>query len=108
MLHDGTPSNEMLILNYTKGDKLHIIGPKWYCKTTLLEKIANRKEQGVTIQDGITVGYYRQDFSTLDFDKTAYQELKYSSDSMISSLNELLRSMLLGNRTTQRKDRHVI
>lgn len=75
VLHDGKPVRRNVHIELRKGDKLHITGPNGIGKTTLLEKIANRKEKGVTIKDGIEVGYYRQDFSTLDFEKSAYQEL---------------------------------
>jgi ATP-binding cassette subfamily F protein 3 len=75
ILHDGKPIKRNVSLELRKGDKLHITGPNGIGKTTLLEKIAKRKEKGVEVQDGITVGYYRQDFSTLDFNKTTYQEL---------------------------------
>lgn len=98
VLHDGTPVKRNVDIELRKGDKLHIIGPNGIGKTTLLEKIANRKEQGVTIQDGIIVGYYRQDFSTLDFDKTAYQELakvlKRLDDQLV---RRTAASMLLGS-----------
>ena len=77
VLHDGKKVIRNADVELRKGDKLHIIGPNGVGKTTLLEKIANRKEKGVMIQDGIIVGYYRQDFSTLDFEKTAYQELAH-------------------------------
>jgi ATP-binding cassette subfamily F protein 3 len=97
VLHDGEPVKRNVDIELRKGDKLHIIGPNGIGKTTLLEKIAKRKETGVTIQDGITVGYYRQDFSTLDFDKTAYQELagvlKKLDDQL---LRRTAASMLLG------------
>jgi ATP-binding cassette subfamily F protein 3 len=75
VLHDGKPVTRKVSLELRKGDKLHIIGPNGIGKTTLLEKIAKRTEKGVKVQDGITIGYYRQDFSTLDFEKTSYQEL---------------------------------
>ncbi|MDQ5962882.1 MAG: transporter protein, partial [Patescibacteria group bacterium] len=75
VLHNGKPVRRKISLELRKGDKLHITGPNGIGKTTLLEKIAKRTEKGVTVQDGITIGYYRQDFSTLDFDKSAYQEL---------------------------------
>jgi ATP-binding cassette subfamily F protein 3 len=98
VLHDGKPVKRKVSLELRKGDKLHIIGPNGIGKTTLLEKIANRKEKGVTVQDGITVGYYRQDFSTLDFNKTAYEELatilKRLDDQL---LRRTAASMLLGN-----------
>lgn len=77
VLHDGEPVQRNVDIELRKGDKLHITGPNGIGKTTLLEKIAKRVEKGVTIQEGIHVGYYRQDFSTLDFNKTAYQELAH-------------------------------
>ncbi|MFA6608818.1 MAG: ATP-binding cassette domain-containing protein [Candidatus Paceibacterota bacterium] len=97
VLHDGKPVTRKVSVELRKGDKLHITGPNGIGKTTLLEKIAKRNEKGVAIQDGITVGYYRQDFSTLDFDKTAYQELakvlKRLDDQL---LRRTAASMLLG------------
>lgn len=63
-----------------KGDKLQIIGPNGIGKTTLLEKIAKRNVEGVEIKPGIKIGYYRQDFSTLDFNMTALDALKEAYD----------------------------
>lgn len=63
-----------------KGDKLQIIGPNGIGKTTLLEKIAKRNVEGVEIKEGIKIGYYRQDFSTLDFNMTALDALKEAYD----------------------------
>ena len=97
VLHDGNPVKRKVSVELRKGDKLHITGPNGIGKTTLLEKIAKRAEKGVTIQDGILVGYYRQDFSTLDFEKSAYQELakvlKRLDDQL---LRKTAASMLLG------------
>lgn len=97
VLHDGKPVKRNVSVELRKGDKLHITGPNGIGKTTLLEKIANRKEKGVSIKDGITVGYYRQDFSTLDFSKSPYQELakifKRLDDQLLRSVAA---SMLLG------------
>lgn len=104
VLHDGKPVKRNVDVELRKGDKLHIIGPNGIGKTTLLEKIAKRNEKGVTIQDGINVGYYRQDFSTLDFDKSAYQELakvlKKLDDQL---LRKTAASMLLTNEQLQSK-----
>ena len=58
-----------------KGDKLQIVGPNGIGKTTLLERIANKKAIGVKIKEAINIGYYRQDFTTLDFNNSSYQEL---------------------------------
>lgn len=97
VLHHGEPVKRSVSVELRKGDKLHIIGPNGIGKTTLLEKIAKRNEKGVMIQDGITVGYYRQDFSTLDFEKSSYQELskvlKRLDDQL---LRKTAASMLLG------------
>lgn len=104
VLHDGVPVKRNVKIDLRKGDKLHIIGPNGIGKTTLLEKIAKRTEKGVAIQDGIRVGYYRQDFSTLDFDKSAYQELaqvlKRLDDQL---LRKTAASMLLGSEQLQAK-----
>ncbi len=54
---------------------LLLSGPNGIGKSTLLEKIVNSSE-GVTIVDGIRVGYYRQDFSMMDFNDTVYQSLE--------------------------------
>ncbi|HRH26177.1 MAG TPA: ABC-F family ATP-binding cassette domain-containing protein [Candidatus Paceibacterota bacterium] len=54
---------------------LLLSGPNGIGKTTLLESIANGTAEGAKIQPGIRVGYYRQDFSTLNFEDTVYQSL---------------------------------
>jgi ATP-binding cassette subfamily F protein 3 len=97
VLHDNRPVTRNVSVELRKGDKLHIIGPNGIGKTTLLEKIAKQKEKGVLIQDGIRVGYYRQDFSTLDFDKSAYQELAQVLKKLDDQLlRKVAASMLLG------------
>jgi ATP-binding cassette subfamily F protein 3 len=63
-----------------KGDKLQIIGPNGIGKTTLLEHIARNSAKGVEIKPGTKIGYYRQDFSTLDFQMTALDALKEAYD----------------------------
>jgi ATPase subunit of ABC transporter with duplicated ATPase domains len=50
-------------------------GPNGIGKTTLLEKLATGKAKGEHIVEGIRVGYYRQDFSTLNFEDTVYDSL---------------------------------
>lgn len=82
ILKDGE-SKEIKIkkIELRKGDKLQILGPNGIGKTTLLENIANRKSAGIKIKEKnnigeeIKIGYYRQDFTTLDFEKNAYDQL---------------------------------
>jgi ATP-binding cassette subfamily F protein 3 len=58
-----------------KGNHLLLKGPNGIGKTTLLESIANGTAKGAAIAPGVKVGYYRQDFSTLNFEDTVYQSL---------------------------------
>jgi ATP-binding cassette subfamily F protein 3 len=62
-----------------KGDKLQIIGPNGIGKTTLLEKLAKHNIDGQKTFAGLEIGYYRQDFSTLDFNKTVRESLLEAS-----------------------------
>ena len=57
--------------------KQHLLlaGPNGIGKSTLLEKIVNGAE-GAVITEGVRVGYYRQDFSMMDFNDTVYQSLE--------------------------------
>lgn len=58
-----------------KNFHLLLAGPNGIGKSTLLQSIADGTAKGAELQKGVRIGYYRQDFSNLDFDKTVYQEL---------------------------------
>ncbi|MEO8581431.1 MAG: ATP-binding cassette domain-containing protein [Patescibacteria group bacterium] len=58
-----------------KNDHLLISGPNGIGKSTLIESLATGTAEGATISSGVTVGYYRQDFSTLNFDDTVRESL---------------------------------
>ena len=59
-----------------KNRHLLLAGPNGIGKSTLLEALASGKAKGAQITAGVTVGYYRQDFSTLNFEDTVYQSLQ--------------------------------
>jgi ATP-binding cassette subfamily F protein 3 len=59
-----------------KNNHLLLRGPNGIGKSTLLESIARGTSKGAVISSGVKVGYYRQDFSTLDFSKTVYEALE--------------------------------
>jgi ATP-binding cassette subfamily F protein 3 len=65
-----------------KKEHLLLSGPNGIGKTTLLEALAKRHAKGEDIAKDIRIGYYRQDFSTLDFEKTAYETLNEFSTTM--------------------------
>ena len=58
-----------------KRNHLLLRGPNGIGKSTLLESIAKREAVGSVIGTKVKVGYYRQDFSTLDFTQSVKQAL---------------------------------
>lgn len=58
-----------------KNTHLLLQGPNGIGKTTLLERLASGHADGEKVKEGIRIGYYRQDFSTLNFEDTVYQSL---------------------------------
>jgi len=58
-----------------KNQHLLLKGPNGIGKSTLLEAVAHGSAKGSAILSGTTVGYYRQDFSTLNFEDTVYDSL---------------------------------
>lgn len=59
-----------------KNQHLLLRGPNGIGKSTLLEHIARGTAEGAGIAPGTKVGYYRQDFSTLDFNATVMSALR--------------------------------
>jgi ATP-binding cassette subfamily F protein 3 len=56
-----------------RGQHMQILGPNGIGKTTLLESLASGHATGEKVAEGVKIGYYRQDFSNLDFDQTVFQ-----------------------------------
>lgn len=56
-----------------KNKHLLIKGPNGIGKSTLIESLARGTARGIVISPGVRIGYYRQDFSTLDFNDTVYE-----------------------------------
>ena len=62
-------------LSLRKNQHLLLTGPNGIGKSTFLESLAQGMAKGVEIAPGILIGYYRQDFSTLNFEDTVYESL---------------------------------
>ncbi len=62
-------------VSLNKNNHLLLQGPNGIGKTTLLERLASGHADGEKVKEGIRIGYYRQDFSTLNFEDTVYQSL---------------------------------
>lgn len=58
-----------------KNQHLLLSGPNGIGKSTLLESLAAGTALGAEITEGVKIGYYRQDFSTLNFEDTVYESL---------------------------------
>lgn len=80
-------------ISLKKNNRLQLVGPNGIGKTTLLESLASGRGEGVSITSGVVVGYYRQDFSTLNFEDTVYESL---SSVMEGRNEEFLRSTAAG------------
>lgn len=76
-----------------RGMHLQIVGPNGIGKTTLLESLAGGTATGEEVTAGVKIGYYRQDFSNLDFSKSVSETLM---DSMKKKLEEDMRSIAAG------------
>ncbi|MBP6881603.1 MAG: ABC-F family ATP-binding cassette domain-containing protein [Candidatus Pacebacteria bacterium] len=93
VIRDHEPKQAECELVLKRGEHLQIVGPNGIGKTTLLESLAGGHATGEHITPGVKIGYYRQDFSNLDFDKTVFETLM---DSMKRKLEEDMRSIAAG------------
>jgi len=75
IIRGDKPQQKKVDISLRKKQRLLLSGPNGVGKTTLLEALASGVASGARIVAGVRVGYYRQDFSTLDFDKTVYDTL---------------------------------
>ena len=71
--HQPTIKKANIVLK--RGDHIQFIGPNGIGKTTLLETFASQNSSINGIPQGVRIGYYRQDFSNLDFEKTPMEIL---------------------------------
>ena len=70
-----------------------LYGPRRVGKTTLLESLASGHADGEKVTKGVKIGYYRQDFSNLDFDQTVFDCLM---SVMSKKIEEDMRSVAAG------------
>lgn len=90
VIKNHKPVEKKVHIALRKKQHLLLQGPNGIGKSTLLESLANGTAKGATITPGVRVGYYRQDFSTLNFEDTVYQSL---AGVMVKVDEEKLRSV---------------
>lgn len=88
ILKNGNIKNVPAGIKLRKNKHLLLSGPNGIGKSTLLESLASGNAEGSKIQDEIRVGYYRQDFSTLNFDETVYKSLADVSFAVTGKIDE--------------------
>ena len=93
VMKNHKPTAKKVRVSIKKNQHLLLSGPNGIGKTTLLESLASGNAQGAKIAEGIKVGYYRQDFSTLNFEDTVFDSL---SSVMKGTDEEKLRSVASG------------
>lgn len=75
IMQNGKAAEKPVRILLRKNNHLLITGPNGIGKTTLLEMIAHKKSAGEIVLEGVRIGYYRQDFTTLDFESTVFDAL---------------------------------
>jgi ATPase subunit of ABC transporter with duplicated ATPase domains len=93
VMKNHEPEEKKVKVSLKKNQHLLLRGPNGIGKTTLLESLANGKVKGANISEGVKIGYYRQDFSNLDFESTVFDSL---SQAMEGKDEERLRSVAAG------------
>ena len=90
---NGKEAYRSVRISLRKGDHLLLSGPNGIGKSTLLESIVSRNAKGITVNPDVKIGYYRQDFSTLNFEETVQDSLV---NAFTGITNEKLRSLAAG------------
>jgi len=75
VIKEHEPVHVPINLILRKNKHLLIAGPNGIGKSTLLRTLAEGTDPGAQITKGVKVGYYRQDFSGLNMEETAYASL---------------------------------
>lgn len=93
MIKNHKPVSRKCDVVLRKKQHLLLTGPNGIGKSTLLEQLASGEAKGAVITEGIRVGYYRQDFSTLNFEDTVREALFSVMDQHVE---ETMRSVAAG------------
>jgi ATPase subunit of ABC transporter with duplicated ATPase domains len=75
IVHGGKSVKKAVSISLRRRQKLLVKGPNGIGKSSFLDALASGTAKGATILEGISIGYYKQDFAGLDFSKTVYDTL---------------------------------
>lgn len=74
-LKHGKVAKKEVDITVRKGSHVLVSGPNGIGKSTFLDALVRKAAEGVIIADEIVLGYYKQDFSMLDFSQIALNSL---------------------------------
>lgn len=75
VMKNHKPVTRKANISLRKNSHLLLSGPNGIGKSTLLEALSRGASSGVSVAPNVRIGYYRQDFSTLNFEDTVYSSL---------------------------------
>ncbi len=75
VIKNHKPKAHKVALRLRKNQHLLLKGPNGIGKSTLLQSIVDRTAEGVEVAPDVRIGYYRQDFSMLNFDQSVFDSL---------------------------------
>ncbi len=98
VIKNHTPTEKKCDITLGKNYHLQLVGPNGIGKSTLLESLASGHALGETVAPEVKIGYYRQDFSTLNFDDSVFDALMSVMDKKIEeNMRSVASGFLLGN-----------
>ena len=104
VIKNHTPVEKACDITLKKNFHLQLVGPNGIGKSTLLEALASGHAKGETVAPHVKIGYYRQDFSTLNFDDTVFDSLLSVMDRKIEEdMRACAAGFLLGRDVMQTK-----
>ncbi len=104
VIKNHKPTERKCDITLGKNKHLQLVGPNGIGKSTLLESLAGGHAKGETVAPEVKIGYYRQDFSTLNFDDTVYDSLMSVMEKKIEEdMRSVAAGFLLGRDVMQTK-----
>jgi len=93
VIKNHKPTEKKANIYLKRHTHLQLVGPNGIGKSTLLEALASGHAKGEHIAPGVKIGYYRQDFSTLNFEDSVFDSLLSVMDKKVE---EDMRSVAAG------------